>query len=62
MINGHNRHTGSSGNDVILSCGWKKTRIINVDLNRFIDLVNNMAVYKNTYDYYDIFSDNRVSL
>ena len=24
MIKGHDRHTGSSGNDVILSCGWKK--------------------------------------
>ena len=46
---GHNRHIGSVGDDVVLSCDWKETRIIDVNLHRFItiDRVNGLEVYTN---------------
>ena len=56
------------GTLVVLEMMWysavvgKETRNVNIDLNRFIDWVNNMAICKSTYDYYDIFSNNRVNL
>ena len=50
MAKGHNRHIGSVGGDVVLSCGLKETQIVDVDLHRFIaiDRVDDMEVCTNT--------------